>query len=343
MVDSQVLAQIHILRVIFHDVPTNREGKPPVFSETESELDPVRIERLKRGLTKVLGLKSSYDIVFDEGTLSPVPGIVKSFTDDRESADIVSMSVEMAKHLFLHQVRNISPGLFSFIDATVAGKPAVILMKLEPERGAQLDQTERDGKRTYKMSILDGLVLTDGTRVFKAAIFVRKNRSEFIMAACNPQSGTYGDSDDLTTFWLRFLGCRLALLPRVQTAKVFHGTMSFLTDAVSDPILKSSLYEALASEMRAKPKNFSPRGFMEVHMPASLHNAYKSYFKENSLPWGSFPKDLSLIDKELRRRSYRGEGGAIISVPEDKVEQMISVQPTKVVVNDVVRGVGRKQ
>jgi hypothetical protein len=80
-------------------------------------------------------------------------------------------------------------------------------MKLEREEGAQLELTSHKGKKAFDMSVLDNLVLTDGTRLFKSAFFLRigKADDDFRSVVCDSQLHVTASSE-MARFWLRFFG-----------------------------------------------------------------------------------------------------------------------------------------
>lgn len=170
------LATLHIHRLIFHDVPKRVRGleAAPVLSEIEATLDEDRIAHLKRRLVRVLGSKSAYDIHFRPDTQSPVPPLIRDYTKGKQHPDdFVPLSQKFAQFLFEQQGGASSSGVLSIMDTTVSGKRGLTVLKLEREEGAQLELSSKKGKRTFEMSVLDNLVLTEGTRLFKAALFVR--------------------------------------------------------------------------------------------------------------------------------------------------------------------------
>ena len=76
------------------------------------------------------------------------------------------------------------------------------------------------------MSVLNNLVLTDGTRLFKCAMFVRNADGEIdALASDDQRSQGYGDM--MAAFWRRFLGADYVQVPKIVTKQFFEATMSF--------------------------------------------------------------------------------------------------------------------
>ena len=75
-------------------------------------------------------------------------------------------------------------------------------------------------KEGFDMSVLDNLVLTDGTRLFKSAFFLRvgKGDDDFRSVVCDSQLHVTASSE-MARFWLRFLGCQFQVAPRVATQR----------------------------------------------------------------------------------------------------------------------------
>src|SRR4051794_27288347 len=77
----------------------------------------------------------------------------------------------MAERLFEVQPPQPPTGLLAVCSGTLLDQPVVAVMKLEHERGVTVDDDVVNGLRTFKMAVADDLVLTGGTKVFKAAAF----------------------------------------------------------------------------------------------------------------------------------------------------------------------------
>jgi hypothetical protein len=259
---SKDLSTLTINRVIFHDVPQNSKFTPqePTLAEDETIIDATHRGHLKAKLSKVLGSKSAYPVDFDPNSGSPVPGYIRSFTEDKKGrAAFVELTQGMARYLFEQHHGGISPGLLCAIDVTASGVSGIVLMKLEREEGAQLKLTQHKGRRAFDMSVLDNLVLTDGTRLFKSAMFLRTGIGEnsFRSIVCDSQLNVTS-SNEMARFWLRFLGCKTKVAPRVATQRFFDSSLQFINDVVTDAVVKNDIYEHLHSQIKSAAKTFSP-------------------------------------------------------------------------------------
>jgi len=346
LITSQDLATLRIRQAIFHDVPRRGHGSgavAPVLSETVTAIDPTRRGHLQNRLTRVLNSKSAYPISFNPQSESPVPGHIRTFTKRHHTPDqFVSISQLFARYLFEQQHGAISPGLLCVLDAVVRQSPGLVFMKLEREEGARLELAEHKGKKTFDMSVLDNLVLTDGTRLFKTATFIRTGPGEddFTAAACDAQLRV-SSSDDMAKFWLRFLGCMFRIEPRVATQRFYDSTVRFINEYVTDPLQKNDLYEHLQSQLKADRRHFSPRTFIEEYVPHDFQRPFREHLEAEHVSLSAFPKDLVDIQGRLRRLSYITRHGATVTVPSDQ-PQIVDVQPDQIIVNDSLLNVDKK-
>jgi hypothetical protein len=216
-------------------------------------------------------------------------------------------------------------------------------MKLEREEGARLELTEDDsGKKSFAMSVLDNLVLTEGTRLFKTAMFLRTGDGDddFRSTACDSQLHVTA-SDDIARFWLRFLGCTFTVEPRVATQRFFDSTLRFINETVTDPVSKNDLYEHLQSQLKADRRTFSPRAFIEEYVPDEYREAFRERLQSDRVAMASFTKDLSDIQGRLRHLAYITARGARVSVPAENAE-IVDVNETQIIVNDALLSVDHK-
>lgn len=343
MITADQLATLQIRRVIFHDIPKKIRGSEaqPTLSEIESTIDSVQANHLKRRLIRALGSKSAFDLEFRPETSSPVPGLVGTYVAGRRQPNqFVDVSQALARSLFEHQTGSMSSGLLTVLDCVVDGRASFAILKLEREEGAQLEQGTRDGKRTYEMSVLENLVLTDGTRLFKSALFLKsgKEPQDFDGVACDDQR-PFGSTDELAQFWMRFMGCRVKEEPRVATKRFFEIAVRYVNDVVTDPVEKNTIYEHVISELKSQKKHLSPKRFIEEYLPAEHQQRFTDFLGEHRLPLHQFVLDVSAIERRLRRRSFHTAKGVTVTVPVDD-PTIVVVEAERIVVNDTVTKVG---
>jgi hypothetical protein len=333
------LATLVIRHVIFHDVPQNIRdgGAKPQLSDVETRVDASQKGHLKTKLTRVLNSSKAYPVQFLATTASPVPKQVRQLTkSSHHSEKFIEASRELANYLFEQHTGATSPGLLCVIDAAASGKSCLILMKLERERGAQLELSGELGQRTFEMSVLNDLVLTDGTRLFKSAMFIRSGDGDddFRSSACDDQYNVLS-ADDLAKFWMKFLGCGFVVEPRVATQRFFDSTVSFINETVTEPTVKSDIYDHLQSQMKSKAKQFSPTTFIQEFVPQEYRKLFREHLETNNVPITAFRKDVEDITSSLQRRAFRTTKGGMISVPAD-IADIIEIRPNDILVKDTV-------
>jgi hypothetical protein len=339
VITSDDLATVVIRRVIFHDVPQKIKSgaAKPVLSDIETAVDATQKAHLKTKLTRVLNSTKAYPVQFLVGTKSPVPPEARTLTSAKcDAKTFIESSRSLANYLFEQHTGAISPGLLCVIDATAKGLPALILMKLERERGAELQLSGEPGHQTFEMSVLNDLVLTDGTRLFKSAMFIRTGdgEDEFRAAACDNQQNVLS-SDDLAKFWMRFLACTFLVEPRVATQRFFESALEFLNTAVTDPVAKGDMYDHLQSQLKSQRKTFAPKTFIEEFVPKDYQTPFRAHLETQHIPLTAFSKDLADIETRLQRRSYATKRGGMISVPAD-IADIVEIHPNDILVKDSV-------
>jgi hypothetical protein len=339
VISADDLATIIIKRVIFHDVPKKVRGgsAKPTLSDVVTPVDPQQKTHLKVKLTRVIGSKHAYPVQFLETSGSPLPGLTRHITKNGCTADqFVKATQTLANYLFEQHVGSVSPGLLCVIEGTSSGLAALILMKLEREGGAQLTLSGAPGHQTFSMSVLNDLVLTDGTRLFKSAMFIRTGpgEDEFRSTVSDSQIPVTS-SDDLAQFWIRFLGTTFLIEPRVATQRFFESAVSFINVAIPDPIVKSDVYDHLQSQVKSQKKIFSPKHFIEEFVPVDYQEQFTEHLAQEHIPLTQFTKALDDIQSKLKRRAYETKQGGMISVPAD-LPDLVEVRAEDILVKDSV-------
>ncbi|HEY6389002.1 MAG TPA: nucleoid-associated protein, partial [Candidatus Acidoferrum sp.] len=217
MITAVDLAPIVINRAIFHDVPNrprNFEGKP-TLADLETKLDAKRQHILRSRLTSVLGSKQAYAMRFAAAPITEVPREVRAFTTaNKKPEDFVQMSRNLATELFKRHTGATSPGLLCVMYVTSLKKSGIAILKLERQEGMEIKFNGEEGHKTFDLDVLENLILTEDTRLFKSGLFLRNgpNDDDFDLGACDSQG-----PEDVARFWLSYLGCELAEEPRVIT------------------------------------------------------------------------------------------------------------------------------
>jgi 37-kD nucleoid-associated bacterial protein len=342
MIRPSDLASLTVRQIIFHDVPNNPRGGngQPTLTDTETTTDAKRVGILKKRLTQVFGSGAAFEVEFLASTASPVPSLVLTLTSQvLPSNDFIEASRKMAQYLFEKQMGSTSPGLLCVVAVTCGSRTGVAIMKLEREEGADLHLKRNGSHSAFEMSVLDNLVLTDGTRLFKSALFLT-NGAALDCLACDSQSDPMSRSD-AAKCWLAFLGCRFVVDPAIATQKWFDTSVDFVNQEVQDPIEKQALYEHLVSELNSNRPSVSPKKFVQDYVKRDLRQPYEDFLKENDAPMRQFSKDTSDIQSKLRRLSYHTHEGLALIVPVDK-ENLVEVAKTQIVVRDTLQTISRK-
>lgn len=334
------LATLQIQRVIFHDIPRKVKGndQAPTLSEVECTINPGKIALLKDKLIRVLSSSAAYDLERNPQAESSMPQLVESATAGGITpSEFVAASQAMAVALLEHQPGSASPGLLAVVSCTVGGLAGVALLKLEREEGAQLKLSDHGGKKTFEMDVLGDLVLTDGTKLFKSALFAHSGGG-FGIIACDGQR-SYTWNDELAQFWIRFLGCKLREAPRITTKKFFDATLEYINTVVTEPELKNDLYDCIISEMKSQKENFTPQKFIEDYIPQGHRDAFREHLVVRHVTLKQFPVDISEIKSHLKRRSLETSTGVRITVPPE-ADGVVDVQQNHVIIADTVVSVG---
>ena len=344
MITSADLARLKIKRAIFHDVPNRPRGieTKPMLADLETNVSGGKAKILYDRITQVLGSKHAYAMRFSATPATRVPAEVRSFTSAvRSSEEFVATSRELANQLHAQHTGATSSGLLCVMLVSVGPRIGLAILKLEREEGAEIKFSGEEGKRVFNFDVLENLILTDKTRLFKSALFVRNGMGEDDFDAVGCDSQGPGTSEDVARFWLAYLGCRLAEEPRVSTRKWFEASLEFANEHIDDAVAKNSFYEHIHSEAKSNRKNISPKQFIQDSVPPDLRVRYREFLEAHDVSLQAFPKDISEIERRLRRKALHTAHGISVTVPEDE-EQLVEVQSRQIVVNDQLVSINRK-
>jgi len=346
MIGPDAIAGLVIKRVIFHDVPRNIKGqdKAPVLSDMPTPVDGERAEHLRTRIRRALGSRSAYGIEFNPQSPSPIPDLIRQHTlKTRTEAQFVKTSQTMANYLYEQQVGASSAGLLAILDARIGAQHAIVILKLEREEGAQLEPSTHGKKKTFNMSVLDNLVLTGGTKLFKNALFLRTGPHEqnFAAIACDNQR-SFAATIAMAQFWQKFLGCKLCEEPRITTKNFYEAAVEYINTKVSDPVEMTDIYEHIVSELKSQKHTLSPKAFIEDYIPAPHRQAFEEHLIERHIKLQQFTVDNTEIARRLKRRTYYTSKGASVTIPADEPDLQVLIDEHQITVMDSVQTVDTK-
>jgi hypothetical protein len=321
------LALLTVNSVIIHEVPYRRSSTAAVLSEIESPMDDEIRQLLKERVIATIGDPSkAFEIDLDPNTTSPVPGLIGGHLANPAADSLVENSQAMAQHLFTTQPTTSPGGLLLVIHGFIAGKPAIIILKLEKEEGARIvPRPTGSGKRTFDIKHYKDLILTPKTKVFKIALFTLLG--EGIEAVACDNQRPYTAHKALADYFLQqFLGCRLAVSATVKTKEFFDQSNDFFRRHYKDnPKRYANVYLQLVGELQSNKNTISPRRFATDHLPVADQKAYLSFLEQNGIKQTSFDKDNEFLDKELTRVMYGFASGTKLILPSQEAEDRVKL------------------
>lgn len=346
------LIQLTLKRIVFHDVPHRRRGSDspgPTLSDIESPVESRFAAFMKERIVQNVQSSHAMGVVFDQESHSPLPGMIRKLTTKAGADDFIGTSQEMARHLFKMQDGTNPAGLLAVVELVVTNHPALGIIKIEREEGGRLEpDTTKDGKRTYSTIFLNDLILTEGTKIFKNALFIRTGtgQDEFDAAVCDNQTRVGGEIEVAQFFLGKFLGCKLIEQPQVTTKRYFEVVSDFINEEVADPEQKYECYNHLFSQLTSQAETVNPKKFKSDCLPLELRGKFAEYLKERQIPVNSFPRDTSLINSQLKRKLIHTKSDIMVSIPSKKAEDHISVKNlegamVKVEIVDELKKLGR--
>lgn len=320
------LADLHIAELIVHDVPqrlVSTSGVAPTCSDVASPLDTDLRTYFTGRLAETINRNASA-VEHDPTTSSRVPEELVGLL--ARPSDFVVRSQALAQHLFNAQ-KGPSPGGLLIIGlAKWHDTRAVIVMKLEREEALSLNQKRVAGGLTFDMTHLRNLMLSNRTRVFKAALFEMARSVADLRGHVSDTQGGYGREADVAHFFLStFLGCRLTEAPSVTTRRFLDVLEEVVNTRVDDPALKARYRIAAIAALQDKSKTLSPRAFAATNLEQSAEHAFHDVAKARGLPLTSFQKDLDLVRTRVDRMALQFANGIQVTGSAESFEESVKV------------------
>lgn len=330
---------LRVTRAIFHFVPVHKrgeEGTAPTLMDQETPLDADSTHLIQERVKGTLTSSHAYDVEFDLTRITAVRGLIEAYVGDKTLAAFITTSQQLASFLFTVQKGSNSPGLLCMLDCSLGTESAVAIVKLESETGSRLFEEHAGQHRRYRMNVLRDLFLTEGTRVFKSALFLPTGGGLTVLACDDQRSST--KEYELARFFLeQFLGCKRLEAPQVITKRFYNTAVQFLNERIEGAVAKSELFDDLTSQLRRRTARINVREFAREFVPRDKQDEFVEFLSERAVPAG-FPKDTSEITSFLRKKHIRTAHNIQIHVPED-AQELVRVEANRVVISDAPTGV----
>lgn len=312
--------------VIVHEIPQAKAGEKDEHLELSEGPAPVQKNELNFFRERVTQSISSHGVAsqFLNETESPVPEVVLALLQD--VGDLVSQSQRVARHLYRQQPGNSPEGLLTALIGTVDTRPAVAIMKLQKQTGLRVQQARTaEGARTLSVKILNELMLTEKTRVFKVGVFARDSNG-VVQARVSDEQLNSNASGGVAAFFMRVLGCKPAEAPAVLTRRFYEKVQGFINSEVSNGEAKLRYAQALRAELTSHVGSIEPASFITKYIDATDRDRLERYLRDQDVPLNAFSKDTTGIDRKIRTRSIKTGSGVSVKAPAEVFEELVSVE-----------------
>lgn len=235
-----------------------------------------------------------------------------------DDSEFLSISEKITNALADAQTTKVPPEGFLFIINGSTGYPSapfMALMKAEPQSGFSIDESE-----AISLTLLDQLVLTPASKLYKVGIFVLQNSnlsnkmdSKGWAAVVFDQRMTEADRQNASKyFYDSFLGCALPKDSAHLTKRFYDLTNHYVNNAISSPPEQADTKTALYSYLKVDVSpTISVDEFAERYFADNPDRVtdFKNYMKSEKFATTAFSKDIRDIKSKLNRRTLSFPSG----------------------------------
>ena len=320
--------------VIFHHIPQRSwdaeeaAASGPILSDKEQSVGS-RLEFYLRDQVTKTFLQSSQAVKADPDLTSILPTAIQGLLHANPGGEgFVDSFIELTKTaaglLFEEQHPNAPSGLMVFLRGSLGARSVLCVAKLEQQSGLSFDVVEVDGVQTVTVALEDGLVLTEKTEVFKAAVFALDDSTsdELEGLVSDEQSGNLYRAP-ITDYWLRgFLGCKYANESAVQTRAFIKAVTTAINQDIEDIEVRDKAFDALAVELASNRRTISPKSWIKDHIDSEDQDRVLGRLREAGVWASSFPKSSEVADHAPKFKWYEFSDGRKVKVPADRTVEL---------------------
>lgn len=253
-----------------------------------------------------------------------MPEIIKKIlSSDFESDEFITLSKQISEHLNNTQSGINSAGFIIILHGFNEHKKIIGILKLEKQGGAQLKQSQRDGKNTFEIMNIKDLILSKNTKLFKIGVFYKESDDSYSGTICDNQLSMKGD---VAHFFLRdFLGCKLNADYAIETKNFFKHSISFFKNNIEDPLIQNQYKLHLQSYVSSQSKIINTRTFATTYLKTEHRTNYEKYLLEKNVPI-KILKDIIYIETDIKKHLYEFENGIRIIGTNNDFEENVKLR-----------------
>lgn len=320
------IGMLKIDGAVFHAVPARDtpgpDGAPmePVLSTVESTLDGQLEFFLRDRVTRTFK-EAAQPIARNEDVDTPTPDLIANALAVGAAADIVLPFHPLPALLMEVQAHNSPKGLLSVIRGTCGTTRVLVIVKVEQERGLSFQTFTEDGEVRVEVVIEDGLVFTDKTEVFKAAIFYIEDGALVGMLTDDQTGSIYKGPSSL--YWLTdFLGCRYSSEADVMTRSWIKATERLVKSDLTDPAERDAVLSAMLTELRSNRNAIDPNRFIRNYVPPHASDTARQRLFDAGAPTTRFQKSRDVSSKAPTKKRLVFDTGFEVTMPADAVPDL---------------------
>lgn len=334
------IENLNIDNIIIHQIfekDIYKNIKEPIYNNQFTTLDITGLSVLEQRITDALS-NNSHSMPMEivdinpNSTFSYVTKGIK--VNDTMFIDI---SKEMTYKLALSQTsRRIPGGIVVIMRGTVgvSNRPFLGILKAEIQQGFMINQSNSQLLLNY----VSNLLLTPQQKFYKIGFFINveecdiddplENQLEKYLCYVYDNNIRNTSIDEAAQyFYGTFLGCTFLKSNKQLTKQFYVSAKDFINrcDSLSDEE-KLELNYALYTYLKVDQNNIvNVDDFATSYLKQDLLDSFRSYMLEKEVPLHAIEKDISLLDKTLKKRKIKFSSDVSISAPSAGFNELINI------------------
>lgn len=326
---EDLLCNLNIESIIAHKILKRSSADTvtrPIYNEEIINLDAAALFTFNQRVIQAIGSDSnSIEMdIYDKNVgsvFNSIEDIVQNGMDN-----FIENSKKIALKLADAQNTTRIPGGIIFIFSGKIGEDEndfVGVMKAETQDGFSIVKNEDK----FTLDHITELLLTPHQKLYKIGMFINVNE-EYKCIVYDSNLGRSAKSDAAKYFYETFLGCRQAVNSKFLTRKFYIETKSFIEK--ESGLTEEEKFEAnsaLNTYVKLNQSNIiSTREFAETYIKDEINDKYTNYMRDTiNFPESNVMKDISLIEKNLKRRKIKFRDNINLVGPTEDFSKLVSI------------------
>ena len=324
------IENLEINRLCIHRVPQRSlkgQRATPIYNKEILTMDYVADEEFKKRICQAFDRNAKcMDMRLTPNAVKDIIEPTELVLDSTEDEPFINRSCRFADDLAKYQDMRSPAGVLIFFDGTLGSPKKRFFALLKADFQNALSQNDESG-----IDLITDIFLSQKSRLYKIGLFV-EDITSYESGEDTWKASVYDDQLSANTgegaaafFYKDFLKLVYLENSALIVRKFFIKVKEFINNCDICQENKADLHNSLYDYLKVNKGNtISVNEFSNLYFEEKMKASFEKYMEKAGVPMSDIPKDISSIEKNLKRRRICFPKDIQLSGPSDAIRELVT-------------------